>query len=88
MEDGDGLGLVVPQGEGGPAARRLPQPELEGKARRVPRPVIDGVMHIYYGAADTYVGLATVPVDELLNHVLKNTVSMTGHHVEMTCRKP
>ena len=37
-------------------------------------PVIDGVMHIYYGAADTCIGLATVPVDELLNHLLAHKV--------------
>ncbi len=35
-------------------------------------PVIDGVMHIYYGAADTCIGLATVPVVELLAHVLEH----------------
>ncbi len=35
-------------------------------------PVIDGIMHIYYGAADTYIGLATVPVDDLLAHLEDN----------------
>jgi len=37
-------------------------------------PVIDGEMHIYYGAADTYVGLATVPVEDLLAYLLENKV--------------
>lgn len=34
-------------------------------------PVIDGIMHIYYGAADTACCLATVRVQELLDYVLQ-----------------
>lgn len=34
-------------------------------------PVIDGIVHIYYGAADTGCGLATVPLQELLDYVLQ-----------------
>jgi beta-1,2-mannobiose phosphorylase / 1,2-beta-oligomannan phosphorylase len=37
-------------------------------------PVIDGTLHIYYGAADTCIGLATVDVDELLEHLLQHRV--------------
>ena len=32
--------------------------------------VIDGTLHVYYGAADKYVGLATAPLDQLLEHLL------------------
>lgn len=31
--------------------------------------VIDGVLHVYYGGADRFVGLATCPLDELLRHL-------------------
>lgn len=34
-------------------------------------PVVDGTMYIYYGAADTACCLATVPLEDLLDHVLK-----------------
>jgi len=37
-------------------------------------PVIDGVMHIYYGGADRGIGLATVKVDDLLEHLLQHKV--------------
>jgi predicted GH43/DUF377 family glycosyl hydrolase len=29
-------------------------------------PVIDGTVHVYYGAADHVIGLATTPLDDLL----------------------
>ena len=32
--------------------------------------VIDGILHIYYGGADTVCAVATVPLAELLDHVL------------------
>ena len=32
--------------------------------------VKDGLLYIYYGCCDTSIGLATVPVDELLKHVM------------------
>ncbi len=31
----------------------------------------DGLLYIYYGCADTAIGLATVPLDELVEHVLE-----------------
>ena len=31
--------------------------------------VVDGLLHIYYGCCDTAIGLATVPLDELVRHV-------------------
>lgn len=34
-------------------------------------PVVDGTMYIYYGAADTACCLATVPLNDLLDYVLK-----------------
>ncbi len=37
-------------------------------------PVIDGVMHICDGCADTVIGLVTVKVDELIDHLLENKV--------------
>jgi len=33
--------------------------------------VRDGLLHIYYGCADTAIGLATVKLDELVDHVLE-----------------
>jgi len=32
--------------------------------------VIDGTLYVYYGAADKYVGLATCPLDELMDYLL------------------
>jgi predicted GH43/DUF377 family glycosyl hydrolase len=32
--------------------------------------VIDGMLFVYYGAADKYVGLATCRLDELLEYLL------------------
>ena len=32
--------------------------------------VVDGVLHLYYGCCDTCIGLATCPLDALLDHVL------------------
>ena len=32
--------------------------------------VVDGLLHLYYGACDTAICLATVPLDELVEHVL------------------
>ena len=29
--------------------------------------VVDGLVHIYYGACDTAIGLATVPLEEVLD---------------------
>ena len=31
--------------------------------------VLDGVLHVYYGGADKYVGLATVPMNQLLDYL-------------------
>lgn len=33
----------------------------------------DGLLYIYYGCADTAIGLATVPVEELLEHIMNET---------------
>jgi hypothetical protein len=33
--------------------------------------VKDGLLYIYYGCADTAIGLATVPVQDLVSHVLE-----------------
>jgi len=35
--------------------------------------VKDGTLYVYYGAADKYVGVATCPLDDLLNHLINNT---------------
>jgi len=40
--------------------------------------VKDGILYIYYGCADTAIGLATVPLQELLEHLLENPVSLRG----------
>lgn len=32
----------------------------------------DGILYIYYGCCDTAIGLATVPVDELVTHILED----------------
>jgi predicted GH43/DUF377 family glycosyl hydrolase len=32
--------------------------------------VVDGVLHVYYGVCDTAIALATVPLDDLLTHLL------------------
>ncbi len=37
--------------------------------------VKDGVLYIYYGCADTAIGLATVPLRELLDHLLEREVT-------------
>ena len=34
--------------------------------------VKDGILYVYYGAADKYVGVATCPLQELLDHLLQN----------------
>jgi predicted GH43/DUF377 family glycosyl hydrolase len=34
--------------------------------------IADGVLYIYYGCCDTCISVATVPVDELLEHLLKH----------------
>lgn len=48
--------------------------ELEGYYNGVIFPcgkvIIDGTLFVYYGGADKYVGLATCPVEELLEHLL------------------
>jgi len=48
--------------------------ELEGYYNGVIFPcgkiVIDGTLFVYYGGADKYVGLATCPLQELLDHLL------------------
>lgn len=31
--------------------------------------VVDGVLYVYYGAADMYIGLATCPLNELLDYL-------------------
>lgn len=50
--------------------------ETEGLVPHVVFPtgnvVIDDVLHVYYGAADTHTGLATVPLQELVDHLLAN----------------
>jgi predicted GH43/DUF377 family glycosyl hydrolase len=33
-------------------------------------PVVDGIVHVYYGGADRVIGLATVPLADLLDFVL------------------
>lgn len=33
--------------------------------------VVDGILHIYYGVADTAIALATVPLDELVDFVMR-----------------
>ncbi|MFZ5941225.1 MAG: glycosidase [Bacteroidota bacterium] len=35
--------------------------------------ILNGILYVYYGAADKYVGVATCPVDELLEEILKNS---------------
>lgn len=35
--------------------------------------VKDGLLHLYYGVCDTAIALATVPLDELVEHVLKES---------------
>jgi predicted GH43/DUF377 family glycosyl hydrolase len=35
--------------------------------------VKDGILYVYYGAADRCVGVATCPLQELLDHLLENT---------------
>jgi len=37
--------------------------------------VKDGLLYIYYGCADTAISLATVPLQDLLDHVLGNRIS-------------
>jgi len=34
--------------------------------------VKDGLLHLYYGCCDTAIALATIPLDDLLNHVLQH----------------
>jgi len=46
--------------------------------------VKDGVLYVYYGCADTAIGLATVPLRELLEHLLENPVSGPGSQ-DPTC---
>ncbi|MDO3413285.1 glycosidase, partial [Saccharibacillus sp. CPCC 101409] len=36
--------------------------------------VKDGLLYIYYGVTDTAIALATVPLDELVDHVLDEGV--------------
>ena len=47
--------------------------EIEGRYRGVVFPcgnvVIEGTLFVYYGGADQYVGVATCPLDELLDHL-------------------
>jgi len=31
---------------------------------------VDGILHIYYGCCDTAIGLATVPLQDLVDHVM------------------
>ena len=33
--------------------------------------VVDGLVHIYYGACDTAIGLATVPLEDIVAHVMQ-----------------
>ncbi len=33
-------------------------------------PVVDGTMYVFYGGADHVIGLATCPLDEVLDHAL------------------
>ena len=33
--------------------------------------VIDGILFVYYGGADKYVGVATCPLDQLIEHIRK-----------------
>jgi len=37
--------------------------------------ILNGTLFVYYGAADKYVGLATCPVDELMNYLLRCPVN-------------
>jgi predicted GH43/DUF377 family glycosyl hydrolase len=36
--------------------------------------VLDGVYHLYYGGGDIVCGLATAPLDDLLQHLLAQPV--------------
>ena len=46
--------------------------ELEGNVPNVvfssANPVVDGVVHVYYGAADRFIGLATCALEELVEY--------------------
>jgi predicted GH43/DUF377 family glycosyl hydrolase len=33
--------------------------------------VVDGIIHLYYGVCDTAIALATVPLEEVVAHVMQ-----------------
>ena len=43
-----------------------------GNGRYSEAVIKDGILYVYYGAADKYVGVATCPLQELLDHLLQN----------------
>ncbi len=50
--------------------------EIKGDTRNVvfsaANPVVNGTVYVYYGGADRVIGLATAPLDELLDWVIRN----------------
>jgi predicted GH43/DUF377 family glycosyl hydrolase len=40
--------------------------------------VKDGLLWIYYGCCDTAIGLATVPLNDLVDHILVDHIFATG----------